>query len=82
GNAPSIELLKAVLPLEKDRVAAGEFITQLKAIIADKIRLEQNNTIVLPRLLYYYDTLSDMQPHLITNINLSLFFTSLISKLK
>ena len=82
GNAPSIELLKAVLPLEKDRVAAGEFITQLKAIVADKIRLEQNNNIVLPRLLYYYDTLSDMQPHLITNINLSLFFTTLISKLK
>ncbi len=81
-NAPTIELLKSVHSLEKDRIAAGEFVSQLRAIVADKIRLEQNNAIVLPRLIKYYDTLSEMQPHLITNINLSLFFTSLISKLK
>lgn len=82
AGAPAIELLKSVHPIEKDRVAAGEFVTQLKAIIADKIRLGQNNSIILPRLMSYYDTLSEMQPHLITNINLSLFFTALISKLK
>ncbi len=82
SGEPTIELLKCVRPLEKDRVNAGEFITQLKAIVADRIRLESGNPIVLPRLLGYYDTLSEMQPHLITNINLSLFFTALISKLK
>ena len=81
-NAPTIELLKSVRPLEKDRVLAGEFVSQLKSLIADRIRQESNNPIVLPRLLGYYDTLSEMQPHLITNINLSLFFTALISKLK
>ena len=82
SGAPTIELLKSVRPLEKDRVAAGEFVAQLKMLIADKIRLENGNTIILPRLLGYYDTLSEMQPHLITNINLSLFFTALISKFK
>ena len=82
GNANALTLLRLVHPIEKDRVAAGEFIAQLKLIIADKIRENTLNPAILPRLMKMYNTVEEMQPHLITNINLSLFFTALVSRLK
>ncbi len=75
-------LLQLVFPLEKDRVAAGEFISRFKLLLADKIREQHTNSIVVSRLLKFYDTVCQIEPHLITNINLSLFFAGMISRLK
>ncbi len=82
SNAGAYRLLELLCPLYKDRVTAGEFTAILKAIIADKIRNERANSVVLPRLLKYYDIICEIEPALVTNINLGLFFTGLVSRLK
>ncbi len=80
GESP-IGLMLTLKPLEKDRVKTGEFISELKLLTAEKIRLNAHNTPFLKNLLKIYDTLGSMEGVLTTNINLTLFFTTLIANL-
>lgn len=80
-NESTLELLAMLRPLEKDRIKAGEFIAELKLITSAKLR----ENIAFPPyakiLIGIYETVSEMEPLLITNINLPLFFTTLIANL-
>lgn len=78
----ALSLLLLVKPLEKDRVQTSEFISELKLITAEKIRLNADNIPFTKNLLEIYDTISNMEDVLTTNINLTLFFTTLIANLK
>lgn len=75
------ELLKITVPLEKNRVKCGEFITNLKAQISERIHARVKQNLAVDTLIRYYDIISDAEPQLITNINLSLFLSALVCKL-
>lgn len=80
-NDSAINLMLLVKPLEKDRVKAGEFISELKLVTAAKIRENSQNTPFIKCLLRIYDTITEIEEVLNTNINLTLFFTTLIANL-
>lgn len=75
------ELLKITVPLEKNRVKCGEFITDLKAQISERIHARVKQNLAVDTLIRYYDIISDAQPQLVTNINLSLFLSALVCRL-
>lgn len=80
-NENTVDLLLMLKPLEKDRVKAGEFIAELKIATSAKLRENIGFPPFAEILVGIYETLSDMEPLLITNVNLPLFFTTLISNL-
>lgn len=80
-NEPPLSLLLRLKPLEKDRMKASEFISELKILTAEKIRENTANTPFLKNLIHIYDTVSQMEDLLTTNINLTLFFTTLTANL-
>ncbi len=75
-------LLSALTPLEKDRIGCGEFMAELKLLIADKIRESIDNSRKIKKLNYYYSVISEAEPSLVTNINLSLLLSALVCSLK
>ena len=77
----AVNLMLLLKPLEKDRVKVSEFISELKLITAAKITENADNTPFLKNLLNIYETLTNMEPLLATNINLSLFFATLVANL-
>lgn len=76
-----LSALKAAARLEKNRAEADLFTKELKSLIVQKVT--QSAGYPATRLEYskMYDTVCELEPLLITNINLSLFFTSLTSRL-
>lgn len=80
-NKSTLDLLKEIYPLEKDRVKVQSFIAELKALISDRIIEKRQNSRHLSRLIKIYDIICELEPLLITNINLSLFLTILVSKI-
>ncbi len=80
-NEPSLSLLLRLKPMEKDRARASEFISELKILTAEKIRENTANAPFLKGLIKIYDTVSEMEALLSTNINLTLFFTTLIANI-
>lgn len=78
----SYDMLKITYPLEKDRVATGEFISEVKNMLADEIRRNSGSAYVLARLVKIYDIISKLETALSTNINLSLFYSAMICKIK
>lgn len=80
-NRSAYELLKTVYPIEKNRKECEAFIKQLKTIISKKITSQKNSEFALKRLFKYYSVICDAEPALITNINLSLFLSSLVCAL-
>ncbi len=77
----AVNLMLLLKPLEKDRVRVSEFISELKLITAAKITENTDNTPYLKNLIRIYETVSEMEGLLITNVNLPLFFATLISNL-
>ena len=75
------DLLKLTVPLEKNRVKCGEFITNLKALLSDRIIARVGQNLAVDRLIKYYDIIDMAEPQLITNINLPLFLSALVCKL-
>ncbi len=75
------ELLKITVPLEKNRVKCGEFITDLKAQISERIHARIQQNLAVDTLIRYYDIISEAEPQLVTNINLPLFLSALVCKL-
>lgn len=67
--------------LDKNRVEADAFVKELKEILINKIK--ESERLRATRLEYtkMYNYLCEIEPLLITNVNLALFFTSLTSKL-
>ena len=82
SGGSTYELLKMVAPLERDRVGCADFITNLKAHVAEKIRVRVSQNLAVDTLIKYYDIISNAEPQLVTNINLSLFLSALVCSLR
>ncbi|MBQ6816639.1 MAG: DNA polymerase III subunit delta' [Clostridia bacterium] len=80
AGSPAYELLKIVKPLEKDRLLTSDFINRLKLNITDLIRENPGGNNV-PDLVNKYDIICQSEDFLALNVNLSLFFTALVSNL-
>ena len=76
-----LEALKTTFSLESNRVAANDFVKGLKEILFKKVKENLSFNESQKEYLKMYDIVCDMESLLITNINLSLFFTSLTSRL-
>lgn len=81
NGEPAVNLLISLKSLEKDRVKTQEFITELKFLVSEEAVKSTNNINRLKKLLHIYDVLSQNEDVLNTNINLTLFFTTLVSNL-
>lgn len=75
GNA--FEMLKITARFEKDRVAAGAFIRELKYCTAKTVK-ENHSSFTAARLVGFYSRLSEYEQSLNTNINLSLLFSAMV----
>ena len=80
-KASPLSAMLYTVPLEKDRNETMKFAEEMSEILIAKIK----NTGHLPEtareFIKMYDALCQLTPTLYTNINLSLFFTSLASKM-
>ncbi len=76
-----LEALKEGFSLEGNRVATNDFVKKLKEILLIKVKENLSFKESQKEYLGMYDIVCDMETLLITNINLSLFFTSLTSRL-
>lgn len=80
-SSDRLSALKAATRLEKNRAEADVFIKELKTLLVQKVTVSANLRATRSEYTKMYDTVCELEPLLITNINLSLFFTSLTSKL-
>ncbi|MBR6573014.1 MAG: DNA polymerase III subunit delta' [Clostridia bacterium] len=76
-----LEALKTTVSLESNRLATNDFVKELKEILAKKIKENLSFKESQKEYMTMYDVVCDMEPLLVTNINLTLFFTSLTSRL-
>ncbi len=76
-----INLLLMLKPLEKDRLKTAEFISELKILSAKKVRENLHFPKISEQILKIYETISEMEKDLSYNVNLPLFYTSLVSNL-
>lgn len=76
-NGDAFEMLKITAGFEKDRVAAGAFIRDLKYCIAKSAK-ENHSSFAAARLIKFYCGLSEYERSLNTNINLSLLFSAMV----
>ena len=81
-NGSEYSLLAMLTPLEKNRALCGEFLSELKLLIADKMRESISLPNKIKTLNFYYNVISEAEPSLVTNINLSLLLSALVCKLK
>lgn len=73
--------LKCTVSLEKNRAETDIFIKELKFIIINKIKNSAKLRATQLEYTKMYDAVCQAEPLLITNINLSLFFTALVSRI-
>ncbi len=80
-NDDRISALKVTLRLDKNRPQASVFINELKFLLVEKIK--KSDKLPATRLEYtkMYNEICKKEALLITNVNLTLFFTALISRL-
>ncbi len=76
-----LDALKHTVILDKNRGEVTKFTKELKDILIEKVK--QSAKLRATKLEYtrMFDTVCEMEDLLITNINLSLFFTALTSKI-
>lgn len=79
-GSPLSAMLSAA-PLEKNRAEAAKFAQELSEILINKIKGSGKLTETAREYTKMYSALCELTPTLETNINLSLFFTALTSKL-
>lgn len=77
----SLSALLSVVALEKDRLEAALFTEELSEIISQQIKKSLGLTEMARGYVAMQDLLSELRSYLDTNINLTLFFTALTSKL-
>ena len=77
----ALDALLSVAALEKDRAETAKFISALKETISENFKKSRSYTTVAKELADFHSVICELEPLLNTNINLSLFFTALTSKL-
>ena len=77
GN--TFEMLKITAPFEKSRTNTDLFLNDLKYVIGNMLKENLNNykALLLSKL---YELIKEIEPSLITNINLTLLFCTLVSR--
>ncbi len=76
-----LSALLCTTPLEKDRPEAGRFAEELQEILINKIKESDRLPQTAKEYTEMYTALCELVPTLNTNINLSLFFAALVSKM-
>lgn len=76
-----LEALRVTAKLDKNRAEVNVFIKELKYILTGKIKASARLRETRLEYTKMHDAVCEAEPLLITNINLSLFFTALTSKL-
>jgi len=76
------DMLLALQPLEKNRVATAEFFSELKLCILKEMRASANNTVKCRALDSLYENVFKYTELLNTNINLPLLFCALVCNSK
>ena len=75
----SLKMLTVISKFEKNRVAADDFIKDLKYLITNKIKSDVGSVYAKP-LLAFYNMMPEYEQSLATNINLNLLFCSMNCK--
>lgn len=81
NRGAALDALLSVTALEKDRAETAKFVTALKEAISENFKKSRSYTTVARELADFHSVICELEPLLNTNINLSLFFTALTSKL-
>lgn len=76
-----LDALKLTMALDKNRGEVAKFTKELKDILIEKIKKSSKLRATKHEYARMFDTVCEMEELLITNVNLSLFFTALTSKL-
>ncbi len=76
-----INALKCTVRLEKNRQQADTFIKELKLILIERIKASARLPATRLEYTKMYDAVTDMEDALLLNVNLTLFFTALVSRL-
>lgn len=80
-NGNKLSALKCTVPLEKNRAETDVFIKELKFRIIAKIKSSAKLRATRLEYTNMYNAICEYESLLVTNINLSLFFTALVSRL-
>lgn len=75
-------MLEALRPLEKNRIWADEFFSELSLLIVAELRRSANNSVRCRVLDALYENIRKYKELLITNINLPLLFCTLVCSSK
>ena len=76
-----LSALTSTISLEKKRNEADVFIKELKTLLADAVKMSKRLPATRHEYVKMYDAVCELEPLLVTNINIPLFFTALTSKL-
>ena len=76
------EMLKLLIPFEKDRVGTDQFFEYLKIEIAKSLKKDYKRIVRAKALTAIYDCIGEWQSLLKTNINLPLLFSAVVCKSK
>ncbi len=79
-NCDQYSMLKLVAPYSKNRVDASKFVSDLKYLIAQRIRKSPKSNTAKP-LMTIYSIIPEFEDSLATNINLNLLFCNLTCKM-
>ncbi len=80
-NGSTLDALICTVPLEKSRTETAKFISLLKTAITEKLKSSRDLPLTAKQLVKMHSVLEEYEPLLVTNVNLSLFFTALTAKL-
>lgn len=81
NRGAALDALLSVVALEKDRAETAKFVSALKESVSENFKKSRSYTTVARELADFHSVICELEPLLNTNINLSLFFTALTSKL-
>ncbi len=73
--------LKLTVALDKNRAETAKFVKELKSILIEKVKASTRLRATKLEYTKMFDAICETEELLITNVNLSLFFTALTSKL-
>ena len=76
----AFEMMKVTAPFEKSRVETDRFFKELKLAVAAEARRAPAGGATAKKMTRFYESLTEAQERLVTNINLGLLFCSLVSR--
>lgn len=81
-SGSELDMLRILIPFEKDRNGTDAFFSKLKVLVANEIKNNYRSTMKAKKLTELYSYLTECEERLKTNINLPLMFSALVCKVK